>query len=55
MFGADSSDVPLDNSTTTRALIQVCTMLMDSTHYIIHNNPTVNIVMTAKVSMMRDD
>ena len=57
VFGADSSVVPLDTSTTDRALIQVCTMLMlvESTYYIIHNNHTFNNVMTTKVSMMRDD
>ena len=54
VFGADSS-VPLDTSTTARVLIQVCTMLVESTHYIIHNNHTFNNVMTTKVSMMRDD
>ena len=54
VFGADSSVVPLDTSTTARVLIQVCTMLVESTHYIIHNNPALCIVMTTKVSIMRD-
>ena len=45
LIGVDSSVVPLDTSTTARVLIQVCTMLVECTHY----------RMATEVSMMRND